>query len=78
MQYPVTMRTIPSALDYSGFRLTSATAGFSGGTVAIVTNSASPSNVGLIYTHGSATLTQGALYYSQVSANGYLGFSAEL
>jgi len=78
MQYPVTMRTIPSALDYSGFRLTSATASFSGGTVAILTNAASPSNVGLIYTHGSATLTQGALYYSILFANGYLGFSAEL
>jgi hypothetical protein len=78
MQYPVTMRTIPTALDYSGFRLTSATASFSGGTVAILTNAASPSNVGLIYTHGSATLTQGALYYSILFANGYLGFSAEL
>jgi hypothetical protein len=78
MQYPVTMRTNPSALDYSGFRLTSATASFSGGTVAILTNAASSSNVGLQYTHGSATLTQGALYYSIIGTGGYLGFSAEL
>ena len=79
VQFPVTMRTTPTALDYSGVGISSASTGFSGGTAALVSGQVSPSATTISYTHSSATLTNDRAYLAQLAAStGYIGFSAEL
>lgn len=79
VQFPVTMRTAPSSLDYSAISVSSASTGYSGGTTAQVANQTSPSVSTLSYTHGSAALTNDRSYLVQIGAStGYIGFSAEL
>jgi hypothetical protein len=78
VNFPVTMRTAPSALDYSGINLY--LWGTGGYTISSVTLSGeSNQNLAVIETAGSTSLTQNRMY--QISAQAgtsYLGFSAEL
>ena len=76
--FPVTMRTVPSAIDYSNIWLTDDVATFNTGTW---TNNAgyNATQGNVRYVHGSGALTQYRPYFIQLSnANGYLGFTAEL
>ena len=78
VNFPVTMRTAPSALDYAGINLY--LWGTGGYTISSVTLSGESSqNLAVIETAGSTSLTQNRMY--QISAQAgtsYLGFSAEL
>jgi hypothetical protein len=79
VQFPVTMRTTPSALDYSAVGISSASVGYSGGTAALTSGQVSPSASTISYTHTSAVLTNDRSYLVQLGAStGYIGFSAEL
>jgi hypothetical protein len=79
VQFPVTMRTTPAALDYSAVGISSASVGYSGGTAALTSGQVSPSASTITYTHTSAVLTNDRSYLVQLGAStGYIGFSAEL
>jgi hypothetical protein len=77
INFPVTMRTAPSVLDYSGINIY--LWGTGGYTITGVTLSGeSNQNLAVIETAGSVALTQNRMY--QISAQAgtsYLGFSAE-
>ena len=74
----VTLRTIPSSLDYSNVLITDGASNYTGGTLAL--NYSSPDVVGLDYTHGSATLNsyRPMFLFTNNSASAFVGFSAEL
>jgi hypothetical protein len=78
IQFPVTMRTIPTLLDNSGIGISSASVGYSGGTTIQVANQSSTTAATLSYTHTSAALTNDRSYLVQIGPSGFLGFSAEL
>ena len=77
--FPVTMRVIPSAIEYSGIQqwTPALSGGQSGGTYAI--NVAGTQTTQIRYTHGSSVWTAGQGTYTYANtANGYIGFTAEL
>lgn len=76
---PTTMRTIPTALEYSNPLITDGTANYTGGTLALAY--ANPETIGIDYTHGSAALTVYRPYFlftNGASASAYIGATAEL
>lgn len=76
---PVTMRVNPSTLDYSAidwYNFGNNTT-YNGGTYTIT--AATPNNVSLRYTHGSAVFTAGQVgAFTSNGSSAYLGFGAEL
>jgi len=78
-KYPVTMRAIPTAIDYANVQISETTNSVSAtGTFALDNASADFSSVA--YTHGSSIFTQYRPYYlrGDTNAAGYFGLSAEL
>jgi hypothetical protein len=75
----VSLRTVPTSLDYSNPLVTDGNSNFTGGTLAF--NYTSGEVIGLDYVHGSSTLTQFRpmfLFTNGASASAFIGFSAEL
>jgi hypothetical protein len=75
---PVTMRVIPTSLDFSGAAVSSSSTLFTGGTLSFVANSSNANFVTVSYTHTAATLTTNQAYLAGLAANGFVGFNAEL
>jgi hypothetical protein len=78
VQFPVPMRVIPTSLDFSGPVITSALVAFSGGTFGGLGAGSTELYGTVVYTHTSGALTNDRIYLVGVSANGFLGFGAEL
>jgi hypothetical protein len=77
---PINMRTTPSSIDYGGaLAISDGVTLYTTGSFAIQTNS-TPAATHILYTHGSAVLTQYRWYnFQDNNANtAYLGVSAEL
>jgi hypothetical protein len=78
LNQPVSMRTVPSSIDYSGVRVFSTASGnVSGGTVTLFGSNLNASYIR--YTHGSIVFLQDQPGKMQANVNGaYIGLSAEL
>jgi hypothetical protein len=80
--FPVTMRSIPTALEQSGtatdYKLTTAVFGGANCSAVPTFNAASYSNGVVVFTVASGIVAGNAVSLQSGSANGYLGWSAEL
>jgi hypothetical protein len=75
--FPVTMRIVPTSLDYSNLRVIDQVAGYTGGTY--ILSSDVSQTMGATYLSGTSGMTQyRPLYLTGTTAAGYIGFSAEL
>jgi hypothetical protein len=76
---PVTMRTFPTAIEFSAISVTDGVVNYSGGTYSLNSSLYSNQLIAVRYAHGSSTLTQYRPYAIQATtSSGYVGFSAEL
>jgi hypothetical protein len=79
MQFPVTMRTAPTSVDFSTLRLQDFAAGYAVTTLTIGTNGTG-FQMGEMTANVASGLTSGKVYWigSNNSSTGYIAFSAEL
>jgi hypothetical protein len=77
---PVTMRIVPSAVDFSTLRLTDSYAVSAGGVTPAIQNNSNSKQYPIVSVSGGTGLTQNRPIFLQTnnSTLGYLGFSAEL
>lgn len=77
---PVSLRATPSSVDFANIGINDNATLLSGGTFVLLTAYCTSNLAAVRYTHGSAALTQfrGYRIGDLGSANGYVGFSAEL
>jgi len=76
---PVSMRVNPTAIDYSGMAVSDLITDYNGGTFSISVQTSGKLQTLVVYSHGSAALTQYKFYFlKSLSTNDYLGLSAEL
>jgi len=80
VQYPVTMRTTPSSIDFSTLRISSQTGNDVALTNVALTSTASSSKMGRLVLTAAGSITANRPYFfgTNGSTSGYLGFSAEL
>jgi len=78
INFPQTMRIVPSSLDFSGVQITAPSGGTGSVTSCYVESTVSNQNIGCIVGTGTS-LTANAFYYFRSSSGaGYLGVSSEL
>lgn len=78
IRMPVTMRTTPTAVDYSTLALTDYAADFTISTISLLSSNSGLNNALVTVAASGLTNYRGYALKSANSANGYLGLSAEL
>jgi hypothetical protein len=75
---PVTMRVLPTSVDFSTLRLSDTYAWDSAVTALILNTTYNSNTVGVVYCTVASGATAGKFTSLQSNGSGYLGFSAEL
>ena len=78
VNFPTTMRVMPTVLDFSGVQITAGSGGTGTVTSCIIETGVSNQNVGCVSGAGTGLTANAWYYFRSSSASGYLGFGSEL